>query len=220
MSPLEAVSSSPSLSPSSSTSSIVDTTSPRGATLNAQTHTAHPHYSRVGGRYLGRQYDRGYEYDDDGSSDGYMSSSSSSSGGSISSSTSGALALYHSDDDNGEGDEDNDGDDEGSDSDYSSAEEENMQNCRDPGSDACGDSSSFGYCSRYGSKQMQQHVDYYSGGRPPKTGEHAGLLPPAPTPAIVPMVDRDVLEQEARQRRWERHIDKRRQSLNGGQPPP
>jgi hypothetical protein len=169
---------------------------------------------------LGRQYDRGYEYDDDGSSDGYMSSSSSSSGGSISSSTSGALALYHSDDDNGEGDEDNDGDDEGSDSDYSSAEEENMQNCRDPGSDACGDSSSFGYCSRYGSKQMQQHVDYYSGGRPPKTGEHAGLLPPAPTPAIVPMVDRDVLEQEARQRRWERHIDKRRQSLNGGQPPP
>ncbi|KAG0244984.1 hypothetical protein BGX31_008204 [Mortierella sp. GBA43] len=164
-----------------------------------------------------------------------MSSSSSSSGGSISSSGSSSLSPYYSSDDDNcnDDDEDNDGDDEGSESDYSHAEDENLENCRDASSDARSngiDSSSFSYygnsnsSSSSNSKHRGGHrqrpiVDYYDGQRH-RTGEHAGLLPPAPAPAIVPMADRSAIEYEARQRRWERHVDKRRQSLNGSQPPP
>ncbi|KAG0264974.1 hypothetical protein BG011_005730 [Mortierella polycephala] len=63
--------------------------------------------------------------------------------------------------------------------------------------------------------------DYYGSDRR-GAGNHGGLLPAPSEPAMVlPLSDREILEQEARRRRWERHADKRRKSLNGAnQAPP
>ncbi|KAF9102258.1 hypothetical protein BGX27_011107 [Mortierella sp. AM989] len=166
---------------------------------------AHPH-ARSGGRHFVQEYDNGDGYEAENSSDGYLSSSSSSSissGGLVSSAGSLSPSSYSSDESDSDSDDYSDDDDEmqGRSRAYDADEHDTQEN----------GSSSF-------SGQKFQ-FDYY-GGRRQEMNEHGGMLPPAPIPAIVPTSNRDALEQEARQRRLERHIDKRRKSLNGNQPPP
>ncbi|KAI7831635.1 hypothetical protein BC939DRAFT_145435 [Gamsiella multidivaricata] len=174
----------------------------------ATSHAApHSHHTR-GGRHLGQEYDNGdeYEYEDDSSSEGYISSSSS------------ICPSQSSEDDDDV--EDSDEDDAGAGDSAAGAEvkldEHHQEDSRE------NDSLSFSHLNRKHShphhkqQQQQQSFDYYASSRRRSTG----LLPRAPIPAIVPMSNREALEQEARQRRLERHIDKRRQSLNGTQPLP
>ncbi|KAF9908631.1 hypothetical protein EC991_009658 [Linnemannia zychae] len=170
---------------------------------------AHPH-ARGGSGSIGRLHsgqDYGYDehHEDDASNDGYMSSSSSSSGGSLSSSSLSPSSSHSSDDDDYDDDDDMQGGAGGGD--YSGAEDSQdneYSNSTHPFS--------------IGSSKSADYHDYYQGSH--GSGEHGGLLPAAPAPAIEPQSDREALEQEARQRRLERHADKRRQSLNGNQPAP
>ncbi|KAG0278273.1 hypothetical protein BGZ95_004349 [Linnemannia exigua] len=171
---------------------------------------AHPH-ARGGGGSIGRLHsgqDYGYDdrHEDDASNDGYMSSSSSSSGGSLSSSSALSPSSSHSsDDDDYDDDDDMQGGAGGGD--YGGAEDSQdneYSNSTHPFS--------------ISSSNSADYHDYYQGSH--GSGEHGGLLPAALAPAIEPHSDREALEQEARQRRLERHADKRRQSLNGNQPAP
>ncbi|KAI1318957.1 hypothetical protein EDD11_005391 [Mortierella claussenii] len=201
-----------------------DSRDQRGVNNNVQTFnaaTAHTHAR--GGRHIGQEYDNGDEYEHESSNDGYLSSSSTSStssGGSLSSSSSLSPSSSHSSDEDEGGGNDSDGYDD---------EDDNMQgNSARAGDDDAGDhendSSSFSHGQYHRNNNNNNHYhrrhphDFYGGRH--GTGEHGGLLPRAPVPAIEPLSDREALEQEARQRRLERHIDKRRQSLNGTQPPP
>ncbi|KAG0049157.1 hypothetical protein BGZ83_006015 [Gryganskiella cystojenkinii] len=181
---------------------------------------------------LGRFYSRDYsDHEDESSNDGYSSSSSSSGGGgSLSSSTSISPSSSHSSDDDDSQDEDIDmmgggggtGAGDGDGGEY--ADEEDTSENEAPESSASSLSShgtgrrrsSHGHYTR--SHNRHGLVDYYQGRH--GTGEHGGLLPIAPAPAIAPLTDREALEQEARERRLERDRAKRRQSLNGSQPPP
>ncbi|KAF9177589.1 hypothetical protein BGZ50_008558 [Haplosporangium sp. Z 11] len=183
-----------------------------------------PHHTRggVSSRHRhGPEYSYADEHEDDHSNDGYMSSSSSSSsGGSISSTSS-----HSSDDDDYDDDDDNMRGDIGSGGGggqalYSSG------NTGDDGYDSQEDdvSSASGLDRKH--SHYQDHpgdqFDYYGNDRH-GTSNHDGFLPAPPEPAMVsPLSDREILEQEARRRRWERHADKRRKSLNGANqaPPP
>ncbi|KAF9118861.1 hypothetical protein BGW39_000801 [Mortierella sp. 14UC] len=170
---------------------------------------AHPH-ARGGNASIGRLHggqDYGYDehHEDDASNDGYMSSSSSSSGGSLSSSALSPSSSHSSDDDDYDDDDDMQGGAGGGD--YGRAEDSQDNEY----------SNSTHPFSISSSKGADYH-DYYQGSH--GSGEHGGLLPAALAPAIEPQSDREALEQEARQRRLERHADKRRQSLNGNQPAP
>ncbi|KAF9137319.1 hypothetical protein BG015_002766 [Linnemannia schmuckeri] len=169
---------------------------------------AQPHARGIGRLNGGGGQDYGYDdhHEDDASNDGYMSSSSSSSGGSLSSSTLSPSSSHSSDDDDYDDDDDMQGGGGGG-GDYSGAED--SQDNEYSGTHPFSMSSS--------SKGGEYH-DYYQGSR--GSGEHGGLLPAAAAPALVPLSDREALELEARQRRLERHADKRRQSLNGSQPAP
>ncbi|KAF9211796.1 hypothetical protein BGZ59_007602 [Podila verticillata] len=145
----------------------------------------------------------GYDDDDDqdrdaSSSDGYLSSSSSSSGQSLSSSSS--LSPSQSDEDEDE--------DEDIGSDDSSEDDDDDDNQDSQENDA---PKSRGHRNHHRYHHHHHHHDYYGGGR--DLGQHGGLLPIAPAPAIPPSSDRDALEQEARLRRLERDSAKRRQSL-------
>ncbi|KAF9907951.1 hypothetical protein BX616_000284, partial [Lobosporangium transversale] len=179
------------------------------------TAVAHPH-ARGSNRHVGQEYDNEYEHEQ--LNDGYLPSASYVSSSTKDNLSSSSYLLspsssYSSDDDEGS----DEGSDDGSESDGSQED--------DDASDQEVDSPGFSLSqARQHHRSQSQHLyqsqylDYY--GRGYNVGEHAGFLPPAPVPAIVPASDREALEQEARQRRFERHIDKRRQSLNGTQPPP
>ncbi|KAF9920968.1 hypothetical protein FBU30_009046 [Linnemannia zychae] len=163
---------------------------------------AHPNARNSGGiGRLNQDYGYGEHHEDDTSNDGYMSSSSS--GGSLSSSS--FSSSSHSSDDDDYDDDDN-------------------MNSGGGGGEYGGtvNPHSGGYSSSIHpfstSSSNQEYYNYYQGNH--GSGEHGGLLSPAPAPAIEPQSDREALEQEARRRRLERHADKRRQSLNGGQPLP
>ncbi|KAF9321460.1 hypothetical protein BG003_001582 [Podila horticola] len=143
------------------------------------------------------------EYDDEddqdrdaSSSDGYLSSSSSS-GNSL---TSSSLSPGQSDEDEDE-DEDMESDESSEDDDDDSDNQDAQEN----------DAPKSRVHRNHHRHHHHNHHDYYGGGR--GHGEHGGLLPIAPAPAIPPSSDRDALEQEARQRRLERDSAKRRQSL-------
>ncbi|KAF9334309.1 hypothetical protein BG006_002383 [Podila minutissima] len=141
------------------------------------------------------EYDDNDDQDRDASSsDGYLSSSSSSSGSSLASSSS--LSPGQSDEDM-ESDESSEEDEDDSDN------EDSQEN------DAPKSREHRNHHHRH--HHHHSHHDYYGGGR--GHGEHGGLLPIAPAPAIPPSSDRDALEQDARQRRLERDSAKRRQSL-------
>ncbi|KAF9347051.1 hypothetical protein BGX26_001437 [Mortierella sp. AD094] len=174
---------------------------------------AHPlTRSGGGGRHLAQEYDNGDEYEIEHSNDGYLSSASSSSvssGGSLSStsSLSPSSSSYSSDESDSSDDDDYSDDDEDMEGQSGADDADNHNNTLDI------DSSGFSY-------NQKLQYDYYRGSRLDVVNEHGGMLPPAPLPAIEPISNRDALEQEARQRRLERHIDKRRQSLNGNQPAP
>ncbi|KAK3827021.1 MAG: hypothetical protein J3R72DRAFT_426304 [Linnemannia gamsii] len=171
---------------------------------------AHPH-ARGGGGSIGRLHsgqDYGYDdrHEDDASNDGYMSSSSSSSGGSFSSSSALSPSSSHSsDDDDYDDDDDMQGGAGGGDYGGSEDSQDNEY-------------SNSTHPFTISSSNNADYHDYYQGSH--GSGEHGGLLPAAASPAIVPQSDREALEQEAKQRRLERHADKRRQSLNGNQPAP
>ncbi|KAF9981588.1 hypothetical protein BGZ75_007076 [Mortierella antarctica] len=187
------------------------------ANAQPQAHRSHSRGSNGGGRgHHGQDYGYDDDQEDDHSNDGYMSSSSSSSLSSGSLASCSSLSPSSSDDDDDDyGDEDDDmqggggggggvGSSPGGADSYSGDPYDTQENDL-PGSNG---------------KHARQrvHFDYYGGQR--VLNEHGGLLPAAPIPAIVPLSDREALEQEARRRRLERHADKRRKSLNGSQAPP
>ncbi|KAG0017864.1 hypothetical protein BGZ82_000630 [Podila clonocystis] len=146
------------------------------------------------------EYDDNDDQDRDASSsDGYLSSSSSSSGSSLTSSSSLSSGQSDEDEDEDMDSEESSEDDEDDDSDNQDSQENEAPKSR-------------GHRTHHHRHHHHHnHHDYYGGGR--GHGEHGGLLPIAPAPAIPPSSDRDALEQEARQRRLERDSAKRRQSL-------
>ncbi|KAF8984350.1 hypothetical protein BGZ46_008217 [Entomortierella lignicola] len=150
-----------------------------------------------------QENDSGHEYGSDNLSDGYLSSSSS---------TTSSLSLSPSSSYYSSSSEESDSDDDDYSDDDDDTQEQVGVDDADNHNSVENDSSGFSY-------NQKLHFDYYNGRRR-DISEHGGMLPPAPVPAIEPISNRDALEEEARQRRLERHIDKRRQSLNGNQPPP
>ncbi|KAF9434158.1 hypothetical protein BGZ76_008466 [Entomortierella beljakovae] len=173
---------------------------------------AHPLSPRVGenGRHDGQEYnnnEEGYDHENSNSlaTSSTMALPSAVSGSSASTSFTLSPSSYSSDE------SDSDSDDYYSDSDE---EEEASREGDDPDHSEENDLLGFSYSD----SRSKNYYDYYGGER--NENEHGGYLPPAPIPAIEPTSNRDELEHEARQRRLERHIDKRRQSLNGNQPAP
>ncbi|KAF9278825.1 hypothetical protein BGZ88_000330 [Linnemannia elongata] len=168
-------------------------------------------YAQLHARGIGRLnggggQDYGYDdhHEDDASNDGYMSSSSSSSGGSLSSSSALSPSSSHSSDDDDYDDDDDMQGGGGGGGDYGGAEDSQ--------------DNEYSGTHPFSMSSSKEYHDYYQGSH--GSGEHGGLLPAAAAPAIEPQSDRERLELEARQRRLERHADKRRQSLNGNQPAP
>ncbi|KAF8926747.1 hypothetical protein BGZ47_002565 [Haplosporangium gracile] len=174
---------------------------------NSQTY-AQPH-ARGTGRLNGGGQDYGYDdhHEDDASNDGYMSSSSSPSGGSLSSSSALSPSSSHSSDDDDYDDDDDMQGGGGGGGDYGGAEDSQDNEYSGTHPFSMSSSSNGG-----------EYHDYDQGRH--GLGEHGELLSTAVAPAIEPLSDREALELEARQRRLERHADKRRQSLNGNQPAP
>ncbi|KAI8599004.1 hypothetical protein EDD21DRAFT_380930 [Dissophora ornata] len=221
-----------SLQPAGATSSDSDTSgavSEAAMAIVAQTYAGH--HGRGGGRHVGQEYGNGYDDEDDQSFNNCCISSSLAAAAAAGSSSSPSLSPSSSS--SSDADDDDDDDYEDVDDGHEGGEGEDEE--EDPGDSQENDSSSFSdrQMQRRRSKQhqqlllqqqmqqrQQQLLDYYGGGRRHGAGVNDGLLPPAPAPAIEPLSDREALELEARQRRLERHIDKRRQSLNGSQPPP
>ena len=173
---------------------------------NSQTY-AQPYARGIGRLNGGNGQDYGYDdhHEDDASNDGYMSSSSSSSGGSLSSSSALSPSSSHSsDDDDYDSEDDMQGGGGGGGGDYSGVEDSQ--------------DNEYSGTHPFSMSSSKENHDYFQGSH--RSGEHGGLLPAAAAPAIESLSDREILELEARQRRLERHADKRRQSLNGNQPAP
>lgn len=167
---------------------------------------AQPHARGIGrlNGSVGQDYGYDNHHEDDASNDGYMSSSSSSSGGSLSSSSALSPSSSHSSDDDDYDDDDDMQGGGGGGGDYGGAEDSQ--------------DNEYSGTHPFSMSSSKEYHDYYQGSR--GSGEHGGLLAAAAAPAIEPHSDREALELEARQRRLERHADKRRQSLNGNQPAP
>ncbi|KAG0084035.1 hypothetical protein BGZ92_010252 [Podila epicladia] len=150
------------------------------------------------------EYDDNDDQDRDASSsDGYLSSSSSSSSGNSLASSS-SLSPGQSDEEEDE-DEDMESDESSEDDEDDSDNQDSQEN------EAPKSRGHRNHHHHHHRHHHHNHHDYYGGGR--GHGQHGGLLPIAPAPAIPPSSDRDALEQEARQRRLERDSAKRRQSL-------